>query len=42
MEPTSFELEAYVYAIESFRDHERYGKPYEGARKISRISGSSR
>lgn len=33
MEPTSFELEAYVYAIESYRDHERYGLPYLGGSK---------
>ncbi len=28
MEPTVFEIYAYEYAVESFRDHERYGKPY--------------
>ncbi len=33
MEPTSFELEAYVYAIESYRDHERYGLSYPGGSK---------
>lgn len=42
MEPTLFELEAYVYTIEFFRDHERYGLPYPGARRISRLSGSLR
>ncbi len=30
MEPTDLEMWAYVYAIESYRDHERYGAPYEG------------
>ncbi|CAN5197778.1 hypothetical protein BH24ACT19_BH24ACT19_11030 [soil metagenome] len=33
MEPTIFELEAYVYAIESYPDHERYGLPYPGSSK---------
>jgi hypothetical protein len=30
MDPTDFELWAYIYAIESYRDHERHGAPYEG------------
>lgn len=29
-DPDEFELLAYVYAVESARDHERYGRPYEG------------
>ncbi len=29
MDPTDFDLEAYVYAVESYQDHERYGLPYE-------------
>lgn len=33
MDPTFFELEAYVYAVESYRDHERYGLPCEGGSK---------
>ena len=30
MNPTLFELEAYIYAVEAHNDHERYGLPYEG------------
>ncbi len=31
MEPTAFEVHALVYALESYRDHQRYEKlPYEG------------
>lgn len=31
MEPENFEIMAYVYALESYNDFERYGFPYEGA-----------
>lgn len=31
MEPEDFELMAYLYALESYNDFERYGFPYEGA-----------
>ena len=32
MEPTDFDIEAYIYALESYRDYEPYGHlPYEGA-----------
>lgn len=30
MDPTPFEMMAYVYAVKSYNDHERYGLPYEG------------
>ncbi len=30
MNPTLFDLQAYIYALEAFRDHGRYGLPYEG------------
>lgn len=30
MIPTAFEIMAYVFAIESYNDYERYGLPYEG------------
>jgi len=29
--PSAFEVEANLYAVQSHRDHERYGLPYPGA-----------
>lgn len=34
MKPGLFEVEAYIYAVESYRDYERYKElPYEGGLK---------
>lgn len=33
MQPTDFDLEAYIYAIEAYKDNQRYGLPYPGGSK---------